>query len=489
VVLLALYWPTAYSIYAIWRRSDTFAHGFLIVPAVLWLLWRDRSRLRLIPVRPSFSILAAVAVAGFVWMAARLAAVSVASQFAFLLMLEFSVVTMLGLRMSRQMAFPLLFLLFAVPFGEFMMPWLIDRTSDATVALLKLSAVPVYREGNHLQLPSGPWSVVEACSGLRYLIASLVAGTLYAYLRYSSVMRRLVFIAAAIAVPLIANWLRAYGIVMLAHLTDNKLGTNIDHFIYGWVFFGIVMASLFYVGSLWQESAVGDSSHSDQLPSIAERTTRGPAVLVPAGLLCVAVAIVWPAILGFLKAPVHAAPARLAGLMPANGWTVNADEITSWRPRFGKASSMLSQQFTKEGRVVGLYVAYYRNQSEESKLVSTENVLVRNDDPIWKVTSRRDVHQAPDSLQVRDVRAAGRNQQLAIRQWYWVDGHYTGSPYLASMQILMAQLRKHGDDGAAIIIYTPMQEEQDVSSAKVLDAFASDMAGPLAELLTQAQSQ
>jgi len=93
VVLLALYWPTAYSIYAIWRRSDTFAHGFLIVPAVVWLLWRDRSRLRLIPVRPSFSILAAVAVAGFVWMAARLAAVSVASQFAFLLMLEFSVVT------------------------------------------------------------------------------------------------------------------------------------------------------------------------------------------------------------------------------------------------------------------------------------------------------------------------------------------------------------------------------------------------------------
>ena len=54
--------------------------------------------------------------------------------------------------------------------------------------------------------------------------------------------------------PIVANWLRAYMIVMIGHLSNNKLAVGVDHIIYGWVFFGLVMLLLFWVGSFWQES-------------------------------------------------------------------------------------------------------------------------------------------------------------------------------------------------------------------------------------------
>ena len=102
-------------------------------------------------------------------------------------------------------AFPLAYLLLAVPFGEALIPPLIDFTADFTVTALQLTGIPVYREGSFFTIPSGNWSVVEACSGLRYLIASFTLGTLYAYLTYRSLKRRLIFIALSVIVPIIAN--------------------------------------------------------------------------------------------------------------------------------------------------------------------------------------------------------------------------------------------------------------------------------------------
>jgi exosortase A len=159
----------------------------------------------------------------------------------------------LGTAALRLLAFPLAFLFFAVPFGEFLMPTLIDRTADVTIWALRLTGVPVYREGNFFTIPTGRWSVVEACSGLRYLIASLMVGCLFAYLSYRTLRRRAIFVACAIAVPIVANWIRAYMIVMLGHLSGNRLAVGADHLLYGWVFFGVVMALLFFIGARWRE--------------------------------------------------------------------------------------------------------------------------------------------------------------------------------------------------------------------------------------------
>ncbi|MDE2275123.1 MAG: exosortase A, partial [Burkholderiales bacterium] len=251
--ILLLYGRSLAGMVEIWWRSETFAHAFLVLPISLWLAWRQRARLREIAPRPSpWLILALAALAAF-WLLSDLATVNVASQFALVAMLVLAVPCVLGLEVAWALLFPLLFLFFMVPFGEFLLPTLMQHTADFTVWALRATGIPVYREGQTFVIPSGTWSVVEACSGIRYLIASLMVGALFAYLNYRSWQRRAAFMAVATVVPIVANWLRAYMIVMLGDLSGNRIAVGVDHLIYGWLFFGIVITIMFLIGSRWSE--------------------------------------------------------------------------------------------------------------------------------------------------------------------------------------------------------------------------------------------
>src|SRR5487761_2612618 len=253
-LIVAAYFDTAAGMVAIWARSETFAHGFVVAPISLWLIWRIRDRLRLFEPRPSWLVLPLIAAPGIGWLLGNGGAVNAVSQFAFVSMLVLAAPAVLGVRITRAMLFPLGFLFFSVPIGEFLLPTLMAHTADFTIAAVRASGVPVLREGLQVfSVPNGRWSVVEACSGVRYLIASLVVGTLFAYLNYTSMWRRLAFVGVSIVVPVVANWLRAYLIVMLGYLSGNRIATGIDHIIYGWLFFGLVMLVMFWIGARWQQ--------------------------------------------------------------------------------------------------------------------------------------------------------------------------------------------------------------------------------------------
>ncbi len=201
VVLLAivvLFRATAASMVSIWIESETFTHAFLVPPISLWLIWRIRKDLAAMVPAPCPWVLLGLLLAGFAWLLGELATVGVVSQFALMTMIVLAVPAVLGFSVARRMAFPLAFLYFAVPFGEFMLPKFMEWTANFTVFGLRLSGIPVYREGLHFVIPSGNWSVVEACSGVRYLIASLTVGTLFAYLNYRSLKRRLIFVGVSL---------------------------------------------------------------------------------------------------------------------------------------------------------------------------------------------------------------------------------------------------------------------------------------------------
>ncbi|HRY88040.1 MAG TPA: exosortase A, partial [Rubrivivax sp.] len=233
-----LYRDTAVTMVGIWYRSETFAHCFLVLPITLWLVWRKRAALARLTPRPSPAVMAAMLAVAAVWLLADLVAVNAATQFAFVALLVLAVPAVLGLEVASAILFPLMFLFFAVPFGEFLVPTMMEWTADFTVFALQRSGVPVFREGQHFVIPSGQWSVIDECSGVRYVMASFMVGSLFAYLNYRSYTRRAVFMAVALVLPVVANWFRAYMIVMLAHLSGNRLAVGVDHILYGWVFFG-----------------------------------------------------------------------------------------------------------------------------------------------------------------------------------------------------------------------------------------------------------
>jgi len=490
--ILALHWRTATSIVAIWWRSETFAHGFIVVPICLWLAWRRRDALARIPAEPWWPGIALVLLAGTLWLVASVADTLGIRQFALVFMIQAALVTILGTKVARALALPLAFVLFAVPAGEFLVPTLMDWTADFVVAALRGSGVPVYREANHFIIPSGRWSVVEACSGIRYVIASVMVGTIYAALAYSSMRRRALFILASILVPVVANWLRAYLIVMLGHLSNNRLAVGVDHLIYGWVFFGIVMALLFWVGSFWQQDPVANPAEAE---GIGGRPAPGTGVSVPPRTL--AAAALAACVVAGLWLPLEAgierqAPERTAGVAiavaGADGWTPAPGTLATWKPHYKGFASEFQQTFAKGGRDVGLYIAYYRNQEKGRELVTSGNVLVAAEDWHWRRmasgSDSTDWAGRRASVDRAEIKAEGERVRLEVFRLYWVDGSTTSSEYVAKARLAWGRLSGRGDDAALVVMYTPVQDAGD--SRATLRGFASSMSPAIEQALVTA---
>jgi exosortase A len=463
VGVLLLYRDTALAMLEIWNRSETFAHAFVVPPISLWLIWRQRAVLAQLTPRPQAIFLLPMALAGLLWLVGDLAAVNAATQFAFTGMLVLTVPAALGWPVARAIAFPLGFLFFAVPFGEFLMPLLMEATADFTVMAVRASGIPVYREGMQFVIPSGNWSVVEACSGIRYLMASVMVGCLFAYLNYRSTKRRWIFVGVAIVLPLVANWLRAYMIVMLGHLSSNKIATGADHLIYGWVFFGIIMLGLFMIGARWAEpDAPPPRPPRHPFTPVASAVGRSGAVWAAMALLIAAPLAASRA----LEAQGPAEPLRLqAPDFAAQGWSMAEAAPAHYRPAFDHPAAELQAAYQPgdDAATVGLYIGYYRQQDYQSKLVSSNNVLVRSSDRQWVqvdggAASAVYGGHGQIGLHMAELRGASPTaepdgQRLRVWQLYWVDGHLTGSDWQAKLYGVIGRLLGRGDDAAVLIIY------------------------------------
>ncbi|MES2564884.1 MAG: exosortase A [Pseudomonadota bacterium] len=486
--LLVWYAATVHSMYATWQRSDTFAHGFLIAPISLWLIWRQRHVIAEQKVHSDFIALPLLALAGFAWLLGEVAGVDVVQQFALVSMIPLLVMLVAGRHIVGAIAFPLFFLLFAVPFGDFLLPPLMEHTADFTIAALRLTGIPVFREGLFFTLPSGNWSVVEACSGLRYLIASLTVGVLYAYLMYRSSKRRALFIAAAIAVPIVANWLRAYMIVMIGHLSSMQYAVGVDHLIYGWLFFGVVMLILFWVGALWREDL-------DRPPeTMSNVVVRRPPVttlrpFIAATVVGAALVATWPGAAAYLdRVNVSSQPPRESPA-PAAGWELSPQPISTWTPHFLNYTDQVSQVYATDNARVGLYVRYYRNQHQGAELITSGNTLVRSIDPAWGNTgeTHRTVSVNNESLTVVAAELRGPPaKRLLVWRWYRVDGRYTTNPYVAKLLQARSKLLGRGDAGAVIIVYTELMGSREQATNR-LEEFVTAMLPGIARSVDYAQ--
>ncbi len=460
--ILLLYRDTAIAMVEIWSRSETFAHAYVVPPIVLWLIWRQRSLLARLAPRPAPVFLLPIMLMALLWLLGDLAAVNSATQLAMTALLVLVVPATLGWTVTRAIAFPLGFLFFAVPIGEFMMPQLMIWTADFTIMALRFSGIPVYQDGLQFIIPSGNWSVVEACSGIRYMMASLMVGTLFAYLNFSRVSKRWLFVIFAALLALVGNWVRAYLTVLLGHLSGNQLATGVDHLIYGWVFFGILMLAMFMVGSRWAEPEAA-AAMPRQKPSAAPSKQRWPL------LLAIALALAAP----HLLVSATQAPGLLSVLtlqapdLSSKGWEPSQAMMKHWQPGLENPRAELQTFYARpNGAAIGLHLGYYRQQDYQSKLISSNNVLVRPDDR-WGWTAAADSQipllvagqaQRWRSTWLRPKQLGGfgfdpAQEGLQVWQIYWVNGRVLSSDWQAKLFGALYRLAGRGDDAAVIYVY------------------------------------
>jgi exosortase A len=495
--IAALLQPTLMSMVSIWERSETYAHGYVILPIALWLIWRDRHRLSTIETRPDPRALILVLPLLVLWLTAWAGGVLVAEQYALVGLWIAAVWALLGPKLVRAASFPLFYLLLMVPNGEFLMQPLMDFTADFTVAAVRLVGLPVYREGTFFSLPSGNWSVVETCSGIRYIIASLTLGLLYAYLTYRSLWKRIAFSIAALVVPVIANGLRATMIVLIAHYSDMKLALGVDHYIYGWVWFGVVMLLMFWIGLLWREdgpeprpqtvshaAAGGDTVQGDDAPappSLRPSTDapRPPWAMAAVLVLVTALAPLWQRTLA------TPAPAvTLAAPQPVQGWQEDETPFNDWLPRWIGMDAQLTRHYVRGADRVLLFVAYYGQQRQDSELINSQNLMVEQEHERWQNVGQRVRSLKIDGVPYRILEAklrTDRGERILAWQWNRVMGRNDLHPLLIKLELALEKVFGGRDDGAAYIIAAPYDELPE-DAERVLRDYLREMGAGLAAI-------
>lgn len=483
--ILIVLWPTTRSMVEQWQQSATYGHCYLVIPIAIAMAWRQSAALSG-PLSPFWPGLALIATVGFVWLVGELASVAVVTHFAAVGMIVATALTVFGWRAARQLAFPLGFLFFAVPFGEGLLPVLMEWTAEVTVWALRVSGIPVYREGNYFVVPSGSWSIIEACGGVRFLIAALMTSCIFAWLQYRALVKRVVFVLLALAAALLANWVRAYAIVLLGHYSDNRIGTGADHNWWGWMIFGAAMFALFVAGMRWT-----DSNHQSSARS-ADAGARTIAIHAMALALAASVLMVaaWPVAAERIEARVDVRPIQIEAITPHGGWQRAATPADVWVPELVSPTAVDVQTFALDQAAVGVYLGVYRGQRQGAELVNTMNQVVRSDSKRWRLTESGTltIRLNGEPTLIRTAVVRGASGAFVVWHWYWFTGHATSSDVRVKLQLALQRLTGATDTAAWVAVYTPVGD--DVSAGvRRLTAFVDAMSGPIDSALEKTTQQ
>lgn len=471
LLVLAAYHETARSFVQVWRGSDTYAHCFLVVPIAAWLVWRRRKTIRGLTPRPFLPGLIAIGGAGAIWLLADAAGVLFYEQLAFALMIPTLVITLFGTRIAKEIAFPLAFLLLAVPLGESLQPTLMRFTAKAAVVGLRLTGVPVAVEGMYITTPTGNWQVVEACSGLRFLISMFTLGCLFAYLHFQRLRSRVTFGLLSLIVPVLANGLRAYVMVLTGYLSGQVIGTGFDHFVIGWTVFAIVMALFFYWGSRWHDAPPAPARSADATRDAELRDGPSPRAAGVIAVAAIALAIA-PAAFGVWSSPpASAAISPVPAPAPRGGWSAIRTPPSGWVHGYHGAESEVRAVYEKSGALVELYLGFYRDQTQGKELIHFANVIVPREGTRWRVMAEGDTALpiADHPLSVHETLARSPSLRVAVWHWYWLPDEFTTSRTRAKLLQARARLVLRRDHAAVVILSSPFVDDPARARTRLAD--------------------
>ena len=410
---------------SIWSRSDTFAHGYFILPISLWLIWRDKAYLMSSEVQSTWLPIPLLAVSLFVGLFAYAADINVLSQLSAVTSLIFLLWSLIGNKLVWRYKFSLAYLLFAVPMGENLIPWLQDVTAWFTVLFLKLNGIPVYVDGLYIQIPTGMFEVAVACSGIRYLIASAAVGALYGYLTYQKTHKQIIFFVFALLLPILANGIRAYGIVAIAYYSDMEYATGADHLVYGWMFFGIIIMLMFWIGGFFADkpSEESDSSNTSDTTHVSSSNS---SVLITAVIM-----------------PLFVLTFFVANSIPSVELSSNEQATSELNSSWGidfKNSLYNSQNISAEG--IEEYHAVYANKQNKGELVSSQNIF--HDIERWTIVGKERLNIDEKPVQLIHLRNINGNERVYLYQ-YKVGDYYTVNKTQAKLMQAWNSLTRQSD--------------------------------------------
>ena len=480
-----------------WIAQEEYSHGFLIPVIAAWLLWTRRDALFASIGRPSSTGPALILLAAVMHILGKLSALFILSQAGFIVALIGVVLGLGGYSLFKVTFIPIIFLIFAIP-----LPYVVDAalslrlqliSSELGTFFIRMFQIPVYLEGNVIDLGIYKLQVVEACSGLRYLYPLLSLGFLAAYLFHAPLWQRALVFLSAIPITIVMNSFRIGLVGVLVNYWGPQDADGFLHMFEGWIIFiacaGVLVAEMTLLARLGSGKGFFEVFYppnvAASLPKGQDVKSIGRAPLVTCLLLLCATGVATY----FVSTRHEAYPERmLFATFPTTlgEWRGRPASLDTQTEQFlGLTDYVLSDYARHDGRSVNLYVAYYASQKTGSSPHSPSVCLPGNG---WRITTLERTNYSNNDVSVslplnRVIIARGSDRQLV---YYWFDerGMKIANEYWSKLYLLKDSLFKNRTDGALVRLTTPLYPGENESDAdKRLQDFTNAVVPNLAGYL------
>ena len=447
-----------------WSRPE-YSHAYLLPVIVLFLVWQKKDSLEQIPFEGSWLGLLIVLAGVALFFAADLAALYVAVQYAFIVVLVGLVLAFTGLRGFKVIWVPLLVLFFMVPLPDFLFNNLSAQlqliSSEIGVAVIRLFGISVFLEGNVIDLGVFKLQVVEACSGLRYLFPLMTLGFIAAYFFKGSFWKRAIIFLSSIPITVLMNSFRIGVIGVMVDRWGRSMAEGFLHDFEGWAIF-MACTSLLII-EMWLLAKIGKNklplreAFGLEFPAPTPKDARVRYRSLPkpfiASILLIAVVIA----LSFVVPKRVEVPPQRANFstfpLQIGEWKGKGDRLDQIYIDTLKFDDYIMADFVNQNhQVVNFYVAYYASQRKGESAHSPRTCIPGGGWEITSLTQRTidGVSVAGHPLRVnRTVIQKGETKEL-VYYWFQQRGRVITNEYLVKWFLFLDALTRNRTDGSLV---------------------------------------
>lgn len=499
IVLIAMavpvFWLGLKSLGAAWITPE-YSHGPLIPLISLYLFLRELRKAP--PIDPTAAVnripgIAVIFIGLTLGIFGNLVKIPDIVTYALIIWTGGVVLTGFGWDRGKRHQLPVLHLIFMLPLPQFIY-WKLTIvlqliSSELGVWFIQLAGVPVFLEGNVIDLGVYKLQVAEACSGLRYLFPILSFSYLFAILYRGPFWHKAVMFLMAAPLTVFMNSFRIGVIGVLVNSYGTSQAEGFLHFFEGWVIFAACIAVLFLMAVLLQRLTPSPLGLRDTIDldtdGLGREASRFLSVATSRDVIIAAlISVAITAAFVLTPAPDRVLPDRdNFALFPrkVNDWNSYTIPLEPDVAQVLGADDYINAIFSKPGSQAGyvnFFAAYYDKQTEGSGIHAPEVCL-----PVggWEVYS---IDPTPVSLPNtvygdfnvnRAVIEKGLSRQL-VYYWFEQRGARMTNDYLAKINVVYDSLTTGRTDGALVRFVTPINRDETEADADVrLQEFMAEL--------------
>ncbi len=487
LLVLPAFWGGISDLIYRWDEQEEYSHGFMIPLVTAYLIWQRRNLLRTLEYKPSWIPVGFVTFGLAIAAIGEISALYILIHFALILIILSMAWSFMGWAAFKYILIPLGLLVFAIP-----LPYFLEATltadlqlisSQLGVAFIRAFGIPVFLEGNVIDLGNYQLQVVEACSGLRYLYPLMGVGFISAYFYQVEFWKRALVFLSTIPITILMNSLRIGVIGILVEYRGPGMAEGFLHFFEGWIIFiaclAILLGEIWLLNRLsrnprsWAQVFAAPNGHAVSNGDFRRQTREVPKPFIA----CVVLVLVALATLQLIDNRDEIIPERqlfISFPLGFDGWIGEQDNL---RPivydRLGLTDYVLNNYSRDGAPPVNLYVAYYESQR---KGVSPHSPRVCIPGGGWSISGleRFELDAKGKNGPVRVNRAVIQNGKARQLVYYWFKqrGRDMASEYRMKWYLLQDSLTRNRTDGSLVRLTTPIAPgERESDAEKRLNEF------------------